>query len=93
MRLLRNRKFVGLLVGGMAIAVNNPHAENLAVTTWKPDFTNPNPYEGMPPEYATQVSQTFAPTKEELTKIDHWKQQRRGDPIKAYNARGKRSCI
>jgi hypothetical protein len=28
--------------------------------------------------------------KEELTKIDHWKQQGRGDPIKAFNARGKK---
>jgi len=24
--------------------------------------------------------------KEELTKIDHWKQQQRGDPAKAYRA-------
>ena len=28
--------------------------------------------------------------REELTKIDHWKQQGRGDPIKAFNARGKK---
>lgn len=27
--------------------------------------------------------------KEELTKIDHWKQQGRGDPIKAFKSRGK----
>ena len=26
--------------------------------------------------------------KEELTKIDHWKQQKRGNPIKAFNSRG-----
>ena len=28
--------------------------------------------------------------RDELTKVDHWKKQRRGDPIKAYNSRGKR---
>jgi len=27
--------------------------------------------------------------KEELTKIDHWKQQQRGNPIKAFRSRGK----
>ncbi|KKN29595.1 hypothetical protein LCGC14_0842630 [marine sediment metagenome] len=27
--------------------------------------------------------------KEELGKIDHWKQKARGDPVKAYLARGK----
>lgn len=27
--------------------------------------------------------------REELTKVDHWKQQGRGDPIKAFNSRGK----
>ncbi len=29
--------------------------------------------------------------KEELTKLDHWKQQGRGDPVKAYSMRGKRN--
>jgi hypothetical protein len=28
--------------------------------------------------------------REELTKVDHWKQQRRGDPMKAYNSRKKK---
>ena len=28
--------------------------------------------------------------REELTKVDHWKQQCRGNPIKAYLARCKR---
>lgn len=27
--------------------------------------------------------------KDELTKIDHWKQQGRGNPIKAFHSRGK----
>jgi protein associated with RNAse G/E len=27
--------------------------------------------------------------REELTKVDHWKQQGRGDPVKAYSMRGK----
>lgn len=27
--------------------------------------------------------------KEELGKIDHWKQQARGDPVKAFSMRGK----
>lgn len=34
--------------------------------------------------------QLYRVLKEELTKIDHWKQQRRGDPAKAFNARGKK---
>ena len=28
--------------------------------------------------------------RDELSKLDHWKQQGRGDPIKAYNSRGKK---
>ncbi len=28
--------------------------------------------------------------KEELSKIDHWKQQGRGDPVKAFAMRGKK---
>lgn len=32
--------------------------------------------------------QLYRVLKEELTKIDHWKQRGRGDPIKAFNARG-----
>jgi protein associated with RNAse G/E len=27
--------------------------------------------------------------REELTKVDHWKQQGRGNPMKAYLSRGK----
>lgn len=34
-------------------------AENI---TWKPDFTKPNPYEGMPAGYAQLVSGGFVPT-------------------------------
>jgi hypothetical protein len=29
---------------------------------FKPDFNNPNPYEGMPPEYVAQVQQNYVPT-------------------------------
>ncbi len=31
-------------------------------TTWKPDFSKTNPYEGMPPEYVEMVAETFVPT-------------------------------
>ncbi len=31
-------------------------------TTWKPDFTKVNPYEGMPLEYAELVTESFVPT-------------------------------
>jgi protein associated with RNAse G/E len=34
-------------------------------------------------------TQLYRVLKEELSKIDHWKQQGRGDPVKAYNARRK----
>jgi hypothetical protein len=27
--------------------------------------------------------------RDELTKVDHWKQQGRGDPVKAFHSRGK----
>lgn len=33
--------------------------------------------------------QLYRVLKEELTKIDHWKQQKRGDPKKAFQSRGK----
>ena len=31
---------------------------------WKPNFNNPNPYEGMPASYAEQVAQGYVPTAE-----------------------------
>lgn len=31
--------------------------------------------------------------RDELTKVDHWKQQGRGDPIKAFHSRGKKNAI
>ncbi len=31
---------------------------------WKPDFTKSNPYEGMPPDYITEVAESFVPTPE-----------------------------
>jgi hypothetical protein len=34
-------------------------------TGWKPDFTQNNPYEGMPTEYAREVQATFVPTPEQ----------------------------
>lgn len=36
-------------------------------------------------------SKLYKLLKEELTKLDHWKQQRRGDPIKAFYSRGKKN--
>ena len=35
--------------------------------------------------------QLYYALKEELTKIDHWKQQGRGNPIKAFNTRGRKN--
>ena len=35
--------------------------------------------------------QLYRVLKEELSKIDHWKQQGRGNPVKAFNTRGRKS--
>jgi hypothetical protein len=35
----------------------------------------------------SRYSKLFKLLREELTKLDHWKQQGRGDPIKAFHSR------
>ena len=37
----------------------------------------------------TRDSKLYKLLREELTKLDHWKQQKRGDPIKAFHSRRK----
>ena len=55
-------------------------------TAWKPDFTRADPYEGMPEEYARQVTETFVPTEDRPEPplpephLEQWRAQRPSVP-------------
>ena len=49
----------------MALKVNVPRAPAPPVdTTWRPDYTKPDPYAGMPPEYEEKVKAAYVPTED-----------------------------